>query len=285
MPEAKDNEASVAISEFVEAQSQAFKSLFGQLSASSDAGDGEPQAHWTGIARQIQNMRLDYQASQVSQQRPMPHYSDPVKWIATAEEVLRALPMSDPARQKRLWSDGLDLFQTVLGQYGIGPKAEKAAAAGDQGPAMPRQDRRFSDPRWRSNPFFAMLHQSYLMLSDELISMADSAEGLEPVRKGQLRFATRALLDALSPANFALTNPVALERARETGGQSMVDGMDHMLKDLARRLQVSLDKVPFVGDNQGDVQAARAAGALPVLVLTGKGERVRHLTEMEGVPV
>jgi D-glycero-D-manno-heptose 1,7-bisphosphate phosphatase len=46
-----------------------------------------------------------------------------------------------------------------------------------------------------------------------------------------------------------------------------------MLKDLARRLQVNLDEVPFVGDSASDIDAARAAGARPVLVRTGKGRR------------
>ncbi len=44
-----------------------------------------------------------------------------------------------------------------------------------------------------------------------------------------------------------------------------------MLKDLARRLQVDLDRVPYVGDSLADVAAARAAGAQPILVRTGKG--------------
>jgi polyhydroxyalkanoate synthase len=234
MPDKPAADPGKLIGDFVKTQSEVFQSLFGQLSAGTKTSDADAQLHWAGIARKVQDMWLDYQASQLGQQRAMPHYSDPVNWIATAEEVLRALPLSDPAHQKQLWSDGLDLMQTVLGQYGIGPKADEARASGEQGPAMPRRDRRFADPLWRANPFFALLHQSYLMLSDELISMADNAEGLEPERKGQLQFATRALVDALSPANFPLTNPVALERARETGGQSVVDGMDHLLKDLAR---------------------------------------------------
>ncbi len=45
-----------------------------------------------------------------------------------------------------------------------------------------------------------------------------------------------------------------------------------MLLDLARRLNISLDGVPFVGDSGSDLDAARAAGARPVLVLSGNGE-------------
>lgn len=46
-----------------------------------------------------------------------------------------------------------------------------------------------------------------------------------------------------------------------------------MLKDIARRLGLSLDNVPFVGDSASDIEAARAAGARPILVRTGKGRR------------
>lgn len=58
-----------------------------------------------------------------------------------------------------------------------------------------------------------------------------------------------------------------------------------MLKDLARRLQVPLDSVPYVGDSESDLAAARAAGARPVLVRTGKGRRTEMSPEAAGVPV
>lgn len=47
-----------------------------------------------------------------------------------------------------------------------------------------------------------------------------------------------------------------------------------MLLEQARYFAVDLKGVPFVGDNIIDVQAARAAGAQPVLVKTGKGRLV-----------
>ena len=58
-----------------------------------------------------------------------------------------------------------------------------------------------------------------------------------------------------------------------------------MLKDLAKRLNVSLDGVPFVGDSGSDLDAARAAGARPVLVLSGNGERTKTKHNLEGVEV
>ncbi len=58
-----------------------------------------------------------------------------------------------------------------------------------------------------------------------------------------------------------------------------------MLKDIARRLQVSLDDVFFVGDSASDLQAARSAGARPVLVRTGKGLSTEKGHDLQGIAV
>lgn len=48
-----------------------------------------------------------------------------------------------------------------------------------------------------------------------------------------------------------------------------------MLLEIARRFNVSLADVYMVGDAQRDLEAAAAAGARPVLVLTGKGQKTK----------
>jgi len=48
-----------------------------------------------------------------------------------------------------------------------------------------------------------------------------------------------------------------------------------MLLEIAKRMNVELEGVPVVGDSLRDLQAAAAAGARPVLVLTGKGRKTR----------
>lgn len=49
-----------------------------------------------------------------------------------------------------------------------------------------------------------------------------------------------------------------------------------MLHEIARRLNVELAAVPVAGDALTDLQAAAAAGARPMLVLTGKGRATRE---------
>jgi len=48
-----------------------------------------------------------------------------------------------------------------------------------------------------------------------------------------------------------------------------------MLLEIAERFGVALAGVPVIGDSLRDLEAASAAGARPILVLTGKGEQTR----------
>ncbi|MBI4006182.1 MAG: D-glycero-beta-D-manno-heptose 1,7-bisphosphate 7-phosphatase [Gammaproteobacteria bacterium] len=45
-----------------------------------------------------------------------------------------------------------------------------------------------------------------------------------------------------------------------------------LLNTISKRLRISLVDVPFVGDKLSDIDAARAVGASPILVRTGKGQ-------------
>jgi D-glycero-D-manno-heptose 1,7-bisphosphate phosphatase len=54
---------------------------------------------------------------------------------------------------------------------------------------------------------------------------------------------------------------------------------------LQNRLRVNLDNVPAIGDSLRDLQAAIAAGARPILVKTGKGDKTLAQGIPEGVEV
>jgi len=61
-----------------------------------------------------------------------------------------------------------------------------------------------------------------------------------------------------------------------------------MLQDIASRYQCELNNVPFIGDTINDIRTAHAAGAKPMLVRTGKGERTiasADAKELENIPV
>ncbi len=60
-----------------------------------------------------------------------------------------------------------------------------------------------------------------------------------------------------------------------------------LLLDIADRLRTKLDNVPFVGDRISDLIAAKEAGAIPVLVRTGRGAQTERDegNNLENIPV
>ncbi|MGE4304298.1 MAG: PHA/PHB synthase family protein [Novosphingobium sp.] len=226
------SDASDLLNNVLSTQTESLATLFGAMVPAEGTQEAETAVQWAQIAARMQSIWTDFQVEQLEKVKDSPpHYADPVKWVATAEAVFRQLPLANPEVQQNLWEEGLALTNAVLGQYGLGPKA---AGKAEEAPELPRKDRRFADPEWRNQPFFAVLHQLYLLLSDNIKDMAASVEGLDPARKAQLEFATNAIVDALSPANFPFTNPVALGKASETKGESLVRGLQNMLDDMRK---------------------------------------------------
>ncbi|MDQ3139117.1 MAG: class I poly(R)-hydroxyalkanoic acid synthase, partial [Pseudomonadota bacterium] len=105
-------------------------------------------------------------------------------------------------------------------------------------------------PQWQDNPLFAMIRQSYLLISDRLLGSVDALEGVDDKAREKLRFATRAFVDAMAPSNFALTNPLVLERTLETKGENLLKGLENMLRDLGKGQLTHSDPDAFeVGRN------------------------------------
>src|SRR5206468_3210032 len=94
-------------------------------------------------------------------------------------------------------------------------------------------DGRLAAPEWRENPIFDAIRQTYLRISDQMLGTVDEIDGVDPATREKLRFATRAFVDAMSPSNFALTNPQVLKRTLETRGENLLKGLANMLKDIA----------------------------------------------------
>jgi polyhydroxyalkanoate synthase len=95
-----------------------------------------------------------------------------------------------------------------------------------------------------------MIRQSYLLVSERLLGGVDAIEGVDEKQREKLRFMTRSFVDAMSPSNFALTNPQVMERALETKGESLLKGLEHMLGDLSKGQLTHTDPEAFeVGRN------------------------------------
>jgi polyhydroxyalkanoate synthase len=146
----------------------------------------------------------------------------------------RVLPF-DPETVSRIQTsfadEGLALWQRFLDSGGLLRDQPDPAPA--DSPAA-RKDRRFADPAWTQHPFYDLIRQSYLLVSDYLTRLADAVDGVDPKAKAKLRFATNGMLDALSPSNFPLTNPTVVQKTIESGGENLVKGLKHMLADMEK---------------------------------------------------
>ena len=164
-------------------------------------------------------------------------------------QALRRLPPFGE-RQQQLWQEGMELWQDILEQYGVAADGETTAAPPTAQPDLPRKDRRFADPAWREQPVFALIHQTYLLFAERLGEMVDEVGGIDKQEREQLRFALKSVLDAISPANFPLTNPVVLERTLETHGANLIRGMERLAADLEKGQLTHTDSSAFkLGEN------------------------------------
>jgi polyhydroxyalkanoate synthase len=196
----------------------------------------EEMQHWTWVMGRAQQMMLEHVARAMGE-APAP---DPT----AAFQLPWANLFGDPAKlaeaQIGLWTEGLNIWQRALGMEAAPTRIEEKAD----------KDRRFAAKAWKDNPLFDMIRQSYLLVSERLLGSADAIEGVDDKQRERLRFMTRNFVDAMSPSNFLATNPVVLERAVETKGESLLKGLEHLLDDLTKGQLTHTDPKAFeVGRN------------------------------------
>ena len=167
---------------------------------------------------------------------------------------------------------GKDLFQTfgmlarqVLRQphqvlaHGFTFAAEATRILGGASELAPDpKDRRFQDPTWKENELYRRGLQLYLSANKEVQDWVDASIPDSDDRR-RAHFVLSLFTDALAPSNSPL-NPEALKRFLETGGESAVRGLRHLIDDLRYNggMPSQVDKSAFkVGEN-----LATTAGAV-----------------------
>ena len=176
----------------------------------------EDWQHWTWVMGRAQQMMMEAWADGLKTDEPFPglapaNAADPMAWMTAGAEA---------------WSKGLETWGRMLG----------ATAEAAQ-----KKDRRFASPEWSENPVFQTIRDSYLAISDRLLGSVEEMEGIDEETRQKLRFATKSFVDAMSPSNFALTNPEVMKRTIETKGDNLLGGLKNMLDDI-RRGQLSQTK-------------------------------------------
>ena len=155
----------------------------------------------------------------------------PLPWMEGLQRS-RALQAAYLEKQTRLWNAML---------------AGRREAIADPAPG----DRRFADREWRDNPYYDYLKQSYLLAARYFEDLVEAAE-LDGEAKERARFAARQWVDAMCPANFPATNPLAMREALETQGESLTRGLANLLGDVHKGRISQTDEAAFeVGRNLG----------------------------------
>jgi polyhydroxyalkanoate synthase subunit PhaC len=199
----------------------------------------EEMQHWTYVMGRAQQLMLEHLSQQAGEAASKA--ADPAR-AAMQWPGIGLFP--DPAKlaqaQVDLWTEGLSIWQRALG--GESRKSELEEKAD--------RDKRFAARQWQEHPLFDMIRQSYILISDRLLGSVDALEGVDEKTRERLRFATRAFVDAMAPSNFALTNPLVIERTLETKGENLLKGLENMLRDISKGQLTHTDPNAFeVGRN------------------------------------
>ena len=144
------------------------------------------------------------------------------EWFAAlAKDPQKAIDTNIAFLQK-----SMELYQQSMSSLLAGKLPEQPVIEEEKG------DRRFRHEGWAEQPAFNAIKQSYLLMSKWLRDQVQSVEGLDEHTAEKVEFFTERYLDALSPTNFAATNPAVIEKIIETKGANLVHGLKNMLEDL-----------------------------------------------------
>ena len=215
--------------------------------AVSPSPDTPPPSDLFSFAQQLHDAQQKFIDEMTSK-------ADPVSFMGalkSAQTALLAKPSDVAAANVRL-AIGLD----------AAVKATMARAGGTTGaaPIAPSSgDARFADAAFEQSPLFFLLEQEYLLSCQYVQELLDAAQ-LDAGEDAKARFAAKFILDALAPTNTLLGNPTALREAFNTGGQSIVDGVNNMVEDL--RTQGGWPKQVDTSDYELGVNMASTPGAV-----------------------
>ncbi len=199
----------------------------------TDQTDPRHLARWTDALTRGQAMMQAFVAAQAG--KPLAA-EDPLGLAATWTAVATAAA-ADPAKlmtaQMKFMTDSMALWTAFL----TGTPADS--------PVAKVADKRFAAPAWHEQPVFDFIRQSYLLASDFVMKATGDLDGLDPHAKAKALFHTRQIVDAMSPANFPLTNPEVLAATEASGGDNLLRGLEHMLDDMQRGRMRMTDETAF----------------------------------------
>lgn len=126
--------------------------------------------------------------------------------------------------QWQAWESWLDLWVDTTNK--LSGKNQITTADAENG------DKRFKHDAWENNLFFEYIKRSYLIAANTIQGVVNNAEGVDSLAAKKAAFYTSRFVEALSPANFMLTNPEVIEMTLATNGNNLLKGMENFCRDF-----------------------------------------------------
>lgn len=194
----------------------------------------------TFLAGKAQQMMMSFWSQETAD--GMPPALDPFGMAELWPQVAAAA-ISNPMRLAQMQ---MDYVQEATRLWEGFLSAGEADAKSNVG----RGDKRFTAEAWENVPVFQFIKQAYLLTSRYLLDAITGMEDLSEANRQKAIFFTQQFVDALSPTNYALTNPDVLKATVESGGENLLRGTQNMLDDIARGRMRMTDEDAFqVGVN------------------------------------
>ena len=149
---------------------------------------------------------------------------------ASLNDALRAVAtdvMLNPALLTT-WLGGLSIAEQTVG---LNTLRRMQGENPDPVITMPHDDKRFTDPAWKTNPFLFGALEDYFVRSRAALDLVDASR-LPEATRNKARFAIRLMMDALAPSNVPWMNPAVVKEAMSTGGASLMRGLQNYLDDV-----------------------------------------------------
>ncbi|MEY3200562.1 MAG: hypothetical protein RIR70_112 [Pseudomonadota bacterium] len=148
--------------------------------------------------------------------------------IAQAFMDMMSLLMQNPYKLAHanfaLLQDYFSLWQRSMMRFmGLDPEPLVSPAKGDN---------RFRDADWQEHFVFDYIKQTYLITARHIHDVVSCVEGLDENTQRKVNFFTRQYIDALSPSNFAITNPEVFRETFKSHGQNLIKGFNNLLRDI-----------------------------------------------------
>jgi len=118
------------------------------------------------------------------------------------------------------------------------------------------KDRRFAAEPWQHNPVSAFTAAMYLLNTRTLMGMTEALD-TDDKTKARIRFAVEQWAAASAPSNFLAFNAEAQQKAIDTKGESIAQGVQNMLHDMQQGHVSMTDESLFeVGKNVATTEGA-----------------------------